>query len=610
MFFVILCKMKRKNNFKRIVASIFFYIGAFSLLTMACATEPQIKVQHLGNEQSMIQISNPKKYILLPIEDSMGDSKITVIVDNQEVQTLFVRLAREKVDYVVPLDVSMYQDKGVALNISSIEDSALCWREIKMTDSFDITNRETDYRPLFHFSPNYGWMNDPNGMVYKEGEYHLFYQYNPYGSTWGNMHWGHAVTRDLINWEQLPVAIAPDVLGAIFSGSAVVDFNNSAGFGKDAIIAFYTSAGERQTQSIAYSLDNGRTFSKYSMNPVLTADIPDFRDPKVFWHEDTNRWIMIIASGQVMDIFSSKNLKEWTFESSFGEGQGVHDGVWECPDLIKLPIEGTNKSKWVLICNINPGGPFGGSATQYFVGDFDGKVFINDSPEEVKWMDYGRDHYATVTWSNAPDNRHIAIAWMSNWDYANVVPTNQFRNAMSVTRDLTLFEKEGAIYLKSTPSPELLALRSESRQLDSFDVDMDYNIDTLLDDNQGSFEIEVEFENNDAEIIGFRLFNELGEEINCFYSLIDNEFSMSRSKSGKIDFSDKFASVTTTPLVNKDSLSLRIIVDKASIELFGNEGEFAMTNTVFPNKPYNRINFYTKGGTYSVSSFIIYKLAK
>ena len=386
---------------------------------------------------------------------------------------------RKPSNYFVPVDLSGYADKHISFNFQLAPESALCWKEMKLSDQFDSSNREK-FRPAYHFSPAWGWMNDPNGMVYKDGEYHLFYQYNPYGSMWGNMHWGHAISKDLIHWEHQPVAIAPDALGTIFSGSCVVDKDNTAGFGAGAIVAFYTSASDRQVQSMAYSLDNGRTFKKYDRNPILTSTQRDFRDPKVFWHKESNKWIMVLAVGQEMQLYSSPNLKDWTYESSFGEGQGAHAGVWECPDLIELPVKGTELKKWVLICNINPGGPFGGSATQYFVGTFDGKQFVNESPALTKWMDYGKDHYATVTWSNAPEDRKIALAWMSNWEYANNVPTSQYRSANSVPRDLALYTKNGQTYLSSTPSPEVLKLRGKAQKKGSFKVDRSHEVNPIL----------------------------------------------------------------------------------------------------------------------------------
>lgn len=578
-------------------------IGAFHSCNTASRT---YVVKHLEDRQSTVHIDRPEKFLLLPVEDSANESHIQVTVNDDVVQTLNVRLAVSKTDYYVPLDLSAFKNKSVVLKMNHVDDNAICWTDMKLSDTFDTSNREA-FRPAYHFSPLYGWMNDPNGMVYKDGEYHLFYQYNPYGSTWGNMHWGHAVSRDLVSWEHLPVAIAPDELGAIFSGCAVVDKNNTSGFGADAIVAFYTSAGERQTQSMAFSLDNGRTFTKYDHNPVVTSDIPDFRDPKVFWHNQTQKWIMILAAGQEMQIYSSSDLKAWQMESRFGEGQGAHGGVWECPDLIELPVDGTAQKKWVLICNLNPGGPFGGSATQYFVGTFDGKTFVNESPSQTKWMDWGKDHYATVTWSNAPDNRHIAIAWMSNWEYANQVPTSQFRSANTVPRDLSLYTSNGETYVKCKPSPELLALRG-SQKHESFKVDRTYNLNEILADDNGTYEIEMTIENQDAEIVGFQLFNSKGEEVYCYYNLVENKFYMDRTRSGMIEFSAAFPTVTSAPIENTKEFKLRLFVDKASLEAFGQDGRFAMTNLVFPTEPYNRISFYAKGGMYTVTSLTVYKL--
>ena len=453
-------------------------------------------------------------------------------------------------------------------------------------------------------------MNDPNGMVYKDGEYHLFYQHNPYGSKWGNMHWGHAISKDLINWEHRPDAITPDALGTIFSGSAVVDTDNTAGFGAGAIVAIYTQNSDRQVQSIAYSTDNGRSFTKYENNPVLTSDARDFRDPKVFCHKETQRWIMLLAVGQEMQIFSSSNLKDWAFESSFGEGQGAHGGVWECPDLFELPVDGTNEKKWVLLCNLNPGGPFGGSATQYFVGTFNGKEFVNESPSKTKWMDWGKDHYATVTWSDAPDNRRIAIAWMSNWQYANDVPTSQYRSPNSVPRDLSLFTVDGETYLQSAPSPELLKLRDISKKR-SFKVNGTRTIKDMIAGNEGAYEIELTIENQDADVIGFRLYNDKGEEVDMQYDMKEKKFSMDRRKSGDVGFNENFPMLTWTAIESgKDELKLRLFVDKSSVEAFGDGGRFVMTNQVFPSEPYTHIDFYSKGGAYKVDSFVIYKLKK
>lgn len=584
-----------------------FILGTAAAVFSCQATNPPFVIKHLGEGQSIVQIESPKKFLLLPVEESSPEAKLYMIADNDVVRSMNVRLAIRKIDYFIPVDLSGFDNKSLSFNFQLISDTAICWNEMKLSNEFDTVNREI-FRPVYHFTPQYGWMNDPNGMVYKDGVYHLFYQYNPYGSMWGNMHWGHATSTDLIAWEHQPVAIAPDALGTIFSGSCVVDKENTAGFGAGTIVAFYTSASDRQVQSMAYSLDNGKTFKKYARNPILTSTQRDFRDPKVFWHDATKRWVMILAVGQEMQFYSSPNLKEWTYESSFGKGQGAHGGVWECPDLLELPIEGTELMKWVLVCNINPGGPFGGSATQYFVGTFDGKKFVNESPEITKWMDWGKDHYATVTWSNAPEGRTIALAWMSNWQYANDVPTQQYRSANSVPRDLSLYTSRGETYIKVTPSPELLKLRDKSSMKYAFKVDRNHNLDKLIDDNTGSYEIDLTIKNKNAEVIGFQLFNSRGEEVEMYYNLIEKKFYMDRTKSGMISFSKEFPSVTIAPVKGQDILKIRLFIDKSSIEAFGDNGAFAMSNLVFPSEPYNRISFYAKGGSYNVTELTVYRL--
>ncbi|WP_321478561.1 GH32 C-terminal domain-containing protein [uncultured Bacteroides sp.] len=583
------------------------FVAIFAILQVH-ANDGKLIIKHLGDKQSIIHLNTFGKYLLLPIEEKSGEAKLYVISNNDVVKTINIHLATDKVDYYVPLDLSLYDSESLLFNIQQVPDSAICWKMFQLSNTFDAKNSE-QYRPLYHFTPLYGWMNDPNGMVYKDGTYHLFYQYNPYGSMWGNMHWGHAISKDLMTWKNLPVAIEPDGLGAIFSGSCVVDVDNTSGFGKGAIVAFYTSAGERQTQSMAYSLDDGLTFKKYDRNPILTSTIRDFRDPKVIWHKASNKWIMVLAAGQEIQFYSSTNLKDWVYESNFGEGQGAHTGVWECPDLVEIPIEGTTATKWVLICNLNPGGIFGGSATQYFVGSFDGKKFINESPAKTKWMDWGKDHYATVTWSNAPHGRKIALAWMSNWDYANNLPTNQYRGAFTIPRELSLYTYEGDTYLCSAPVEEVLALREATSKKKRFRVKALQPIKQLHLNNWGAYELELKIKNIDSNIMGFYLQNSKGEKVDIKYSLNEGKLIMDRRYSGKVDFSKTFATSTWAPIHNEGKeYSLRIFVDKSSIEIFDGNGKFVMTNLVFPSEPYNSINFYTEGGSYSVTSFTTYKL--
>ena len=538
-----------------------------SMGSLLAQNQQWFKRHILSDKHAMMSVNTQKRYILLPIEEKENETTIKVIKDGHSMQSIKVRLATGKPDYFVPLDISKFGKDGKVLfdfsfqgnyrTVGNIEDYS-CWQLMKESDTFDTTNREA-YRPVYHHTPLWGWMNDPNGLFYKDGVWNLYFQYNPYGSTWENMTWGHATSRDLVHWQYEGTPIEPDALGTIFSGSAVVDSANTAGFGKNAIVAMYTSAAESQTQSLAYSTDGGKTFTKYSDNPTLTAKEPDFRDPKMIWNEATNEWNLVMATGQKMNFYSSKDLKNWKYESSFGEGYGCHKGVWECPDLIQMA-----NGKWVLFCNINPGGPFGGSATQYFVGQWDGHQFTCESkPEVTKWMDYGKDHYATVTFSNAPDGRHVALPWMSNWQYAAVVPTKQYRSGNGIPRDLGIFTDGNEDYLSVKPSPEIMKAFSKKAQ-------------SLGD----ACMVEVSGLRRNATI---ELSNGKGERVVMRYDAAEN----------RTDFSDVFASVTTAPTHGKVSRVL-IFIDKSSVEVFDADGKFALTNLVFPTKPYDRIT--VKGG--------------
>lgn len=587
---------------------------ALGLSLTVQGAENSMVVKHLANEQNIILLDSVKKFLLLPVQENAPEGKVNIIVNNefQLEQNINIRLAREKVDYYVPLDLSAYQGKSVSVDVTGMPVSSLCWKEIKLSDTFYSSNRET-YRPVYHHTPVYGWMNDPNGMFYKDGVYHLYFQYNPYGSMWANMTWGHSTSTDLTHWTYEGTAIVPDAWGAIFSGSCVVDKDNTAGFGKGAVVAFYTSAkstpwGDVQSQSMAYSLDNGKTFIKYEHNPILTSTERDFRDPKVFWYAPGKHWVMMLAVGQEMQIYSSGNLEEWKKESSFGAMQGAHGGVWECPDLVEVAVEGSKEKKWVLICNLNPGGPFGGSAAQYFVGSFDGKKFVNESPTQTKWLDWGKDNYATVTWSNAPAGRCIALGWMSNWQYANSVPTTQYRSANTLARDLTLYRVGGELYLKSKPSPEIKKARAEEKKIPTFEVKGNYEVASLLADNKGAYEIEMAIENKGTSKIDFSLMNEKGEKVAMYYDVVRKQFVMDRSASGIVGFSRDFPAVTVAPVRNTDQIHLRLFIDRSSVEAFGEEGEYVMTNLVFPAEPYNRMVFSSDKGSYIVKSMNVYRL--
>lgn len=558
-----------KKNFRRQAAALL--LAAMSLTAHAQQT------QFLNNNHCIYRISTPGKYLLMPVQEKAEMCNVAVIDKNNRVKTLNVRLAANHVDYYVPLEIEEFGDRSslaldIHVNGSYRNDGELagftCWKKMKTADTFDTANRE-QYRPAYHHTPAYGWMNDPNGMFYKDGVWHIYFQHNPYGSQWENMTWGHSTSTDLLHWTFEGDAIEPDNWGTVFSGSAVVDKEGTAGFGKNAVVALYTSAGENQTQSLAYSNDNGKTFTKYHGNPIITSNVPDFRDPHAFWNDEIKKWNMILAAGQQMNIYSSDNLRDWTLESSFGAGYGNHDGVWECPDLMKLHVRGTDKEKWLLICNTNPGGPFGGSATQYFVGSFDGRKFTCETaPEVTKWMDYGKDHYATVSFDNAPDGRHVALAWMSNWQYANQVPTMQYRSANSIPRDLDLYEYEGETYCGVTPSPEVTAARSKKKGKSLTEV----------------CEVVVNLRGNCT----LTLSNDKGEKVTMTYNEKERTFSMDRTKSGLSDFSDDFAAVTTAPVHGKLS-TLRLFIDRSSIEAIDADGRMAMTNLVFPTTPYNRL---------------------
>lgn len=567
----------------------FILICLLASLTFASAQEMYFP----SGNHCMYRVAHDRGCLLLPVEEKAEISHVRIIADGGiELKKLNVRLAFNHVDYYVPLYLDEFTGrKGLTLDIhvhgsyrndGEIQSFA-CWKHLTYADGFDMSNREK-YRPLYHHTPAYGWMNDPNGMFYKDGKWHLYFQHNPFGSQWENMTWGHSVSEDLVNWTFEGDPVVPDAYGTVFSGSAVVDHNNTAGFGAGAVVAMYTAAGENQTQCLAYSTDDGRTFTKYSGNPVIIGNVPDFRDPHMFWNEDTGKWNMILAAGQQMNIYSSGDLKNWKYESSFGQGYGCHGGVWECPDLMKMKVRGTDKEKWMLICNINPGGPFGGSATQYFVGDFDGHEFVCESaPETTKWMDYGKDHYATVTFDNAPDGRRVALAWMSNWQYAGQVPTMQYRSGNSIPRDLGLFEYGGETYCSVVPSEELLALRSAkpvSRLTSACEIVVHLQKDTVI-----------------------KLYNGKGERIVLTYDETENTFSMDRTRSGVTDFSETFPAVTIAPTYGKIS-ELRIFVDNGSIEIFDAEGKMAMSNLVFPTEPYDRISFSRK------TKYTIYDLSK
>jgi fructan beta-fructosidase len=426
------------------------------------------------------------------------------------------------------------------------------------------------WRPQLHFSPATQWMNDPNGMVYLDGEYHLFYQYHPYSTRWGPMHWGHAVSRDLVHWEQLPIALYPDEHGAIFSGSAVFDRYNSSGLGSAehpplvAVFAYHDMSRERpgatdiESQGLAYSLDRGRSWSKYASNPVLKyPGLRDFRDPKVFWHAPTRRWIMTLAAKDQVSFYSSRDLKSWRHESDFGRGRGEHSGVWECPDLIAMKVAGEGTRRFVLLVSVNPGAPNGGSGTQYFVGGFDGHRFSlergrsQQRQADAHWLDYGTDNYAGVTWSGVParDGRTLFLGWMSNWSYAQEVPTERWRSAMTLPRELQLARTPRGLELHAVPVNELEGLRSRSTPLPTGTLVTPTELVDAALRGVSPLELRLTLLLGRANAVSLSFHNALSEELVLRIDRLHQRYELDRSKSGAVAFSEAFARLQSAPML-------------------------------------------------------------
>ncbi len=482
------------------------------------------------------------------------------------------------------------------------------------------TYYQEQHRPQFHFSPEKGWMNDPNGLVYYEGEYHLFYQHYPDSTVWGPMHWGHAVSEDLISWKHLPIALFPDSLGYIFSGSIVVDENNTTGFqtgSEKPLVAIFTyhdikkekvGRTDRESQGIAFSLDKGRTWTKYAQNPVLpNRGDADFRDPKVFWHEATKRWVMPLAVGKKLEIFTSENLKNWQKTGEFGTKESINDGVWECPDLISFTTK-SGVEKWVLIQNIGRGAVNGGSGTQYFVGNFDGKTFTNDNPPETKfWLDYGADNYAGVTWFNAPNKEKILIGWMSNWDdYATKVPTSTWRSAMTIPRKLSLIETPEGYRLSQMPVENVERLRGKKVEIpaQTFKENVVIEAQSVLKELNLTFDLSK----STATEFGFEISNSKNEKVIFSFDKSTKQVFIDRTKSGKTDFSTKFAKKHFAPITDDKELIIKALIDNSSIEVFVNGGKIALTDLFFPNEDYTNLRLYSKNGNTELLSGSVFPL--
>lgn len=447
-----------------------------------------------------------------------------------------------------------------------------------------------NFRPQIHYTPAKNWINDPNGLVYLNGTYHMFYQYNPEGNGWGNMSWGHATSTDLVHWEEQPVAMTHNEWGDIFSGSCVIDKNNTAGFGANAMIALYTGANGIQQECLAYSTDGGKTFQQYGGNPVIANNDDNLRDPKVFWHEESKQWIMCLAKGWKIgvEIWGSKNLKEWEQLSVFNpQIPRLSELQWECPDLLCMDYEGGKK--WVLIVSVNPGGPVIGSGTMYFPGNFNGKEFTCDNRDYPLWMDYGLDNYAGVTFSNV-NGRTILLGWMNNWEYSGVVPCTPWRSAMTLPRELNLVNKGGNAMLASTVVSEINKIQKGGFVTCE---------NGKAWEKAAAYELMVEnFDlTRDQEIV---LANDWNNKYVIKYVKTEGKFVIDRNaETGNVRFHNNFTKTTSAPVVGGEtSTTVHIFIDQSSVELFAADGTVAITNLVFPTTIYNSCT--TTSGTAKV----------
>ncbi len=463
------------------------------------------------------------------------------------------------------------------------------------------------HRPQYHFTPAAHWMNDPNGLVYYDGEYHLFYQYHPDSSVWGPMHWGHAVSKNLMKWSHLDTALCPDDLGYIFSGSVIMDLENTSELGSKRsppMIAFFTHHAPAdkkkgrhkalETQSIAFSVDKGRTWTKYENNPILSnPGIDDFRDPKVIWDESFNQWVMVLSAHDRIKFYTSNNLINWSYVSDFGPHQGTQGFPWECPDIFPLLVKETSITMWILLVSVQNSGPNGGTATQYFIGDWDGVKFNNTNPaNDSLWIDTGKDNYAGVTWSNIPhkDGRKLFIGWMSNWQYAEVVPTEVWRSAMTLPRELTLNETKAGLRVFSKPVSEARTIRKKTFLIPSQNIIGQIYLDKINESNEGLLEIELEFVRTEKYTCEIILSNEQQEQITIGFDPILNTFYIDRTKLDTAEFSEHFSGTHhSIPLEYcNPALKFWIFLDHSSVELFADDGRNVMTDIFFAKTPLNK----------------------
>ena len=569
-----------------------------SLLLVSCGQKVS-KVSYSPEEGTVTIANIGHRYLWIPIEDKVSSVPVSVNIPEFETGVIFMQMAESQTDYYTAIDLKSKHADTLFLSLEMPARLEYFANNLKLSNSLPSISVK---KSSVHFCPTSNWINDPNGMVYLDGEYHLFYQSNPVGAKWGNMTWGHAVSRDLISWIELAPALYPDCIGAIFSGCAVIDKDNTSGFGENSMVAIYTADGQSQVQCLAYSNDNGRTFTKYSSNPVLSSNNPDFRDPKVFWLESAQKWIMILAAGNAVELYSSINLKQWTFESRWGEDYGIHDGVWECPDLFPVSFEG--QTKWVMLCSVSNYSDRG-PTVQYFVGDFDGHKFTCDyEKSEIHLLNYGRDFYAAVTWSNVPGGKIVALPWFNNWQYANDIPLLGRRGQMGLPTELSLHrDMNGNVVLHLTPIQALDSAVSNSIVYNNISIDKLWNIKQDIPSG-GTYSISFDFSDINAQLMVIKLFNDKGEYVDICVNSMDNTIMVDRQNSGRTDFSKKFPSVSTAPLEMRDGrLEMLLILGPYTIECFASG--ISISDLLFPEIPYNRISVYTIGGSAQANKIII-----
>ncbi|GAB3558010.1 glycoside hydrolase family 32 protein [Spirosoma fluminis] len=489
----------------------------------------------------------------------------------------------------------------------------VCLGAVSPTLFAQRTSTDTTYKqPLrsqYHFSPRQNWANDPNGLVYYDSEYHLFFQYNPFGIRWGHMTWGHAISRDLVHWRELPPAIPEEGETMIFSGSCVVDKNNTSGFGRDGIVpivAVYTGhRPNNQSQHIAYSLDKGRTWTKYTANPVLDLKKKDFRDPKVFWYEPTQKWVMIVLlpTEKKALFYNSADLKRWTKTGEFTAADSPAN-IWECPDLVEVPVDGTTERKHLLLLSMGSNGAAGGSGMQYYVGRFNGSTFVNElKPGAPRFVDWGKDYYAAITYNNLPirGNRGaISIGWMNNWQYANDIPTTPFRGTMSLPRELRLAKVGTSYELRQRPIQELKQLVGKGMQGNGSDLALLNESLSAGGVSGDTYLLTMELDAT-KPASGVRIrkgVSETGvnEETVIGYDPTRSQVYVDRTRSGQVSFKKEFPGRFTAPLQAQNGrISLQIWVDRSSVEVFANEGQATLTNQIFPSPTSRGIEFFGNG---------------